>query len=63
VVEVDTDADDDRESDPAEPGQQVQSGVEAGGQPDGDREQKVVSRVDGNPSVVGSPSGYLYCRL
>jgi hypothetical protein len=47
VVEVDTDADDDGEGDPAESGQQVRPGVEAGSEADGDREEEMVSRVDG----------------
>ncbi|MBX0286547.1 hypothetical protein [Haloarcula salinisoli] len=59
VVEVDADPDDCGEDDPAKPGQQVQPGVEAGGQADGDREQEVVSRVDRNPSTVGSQRRHL----
>ena len=59
VVEVDTDADDGSEGDPADSGQQVQPGVQAGGQADGDREQEVVSRVDRNPSTKCSRRRYL----
>lgn len=48
VVEVDADADDGSEGDPAQPGEQVQPGVEPGGQADGDGDDEVVSRVDRN---------------
>lgn len=62
MVEVDADADDSGDGDPAQSSEEVQAGVEAGEQPDGDGEQEVVFRVDGvslgvrfgQPTLMGS---------
>jgi hypothetical protein len=57
VVEVDADADDCGERDPAQPGQQVQPGVEPGQQADGDREQEMLFRVDRDSPAGGFERG------